>query len=68
MPEAKKTETAAPVAEPQQVSKQRAFTATGVSLVVSVALSALASYGINKVAVKVHDSINPPLPEATTSK
>lgn len=66
MPETKKTETAAPV-EPQQVSKQRQLTATGASLIVSVALSALASYGINKVAVKVHNSINPPPAETNTS-
>jgi hypothetical protein len=61
------TETVAPVAEPQQVSTKRQFAATGASLVVSVALSALASYGINKVAVKVHNSINPPQPETTTT-
>jgi hypothetical protein len=64
MPETK-TETA--VAEPQKVSTKRAFTATGVSLVVSVALSALASYGINKVATQVHNSINPPKTEAANT-
>lgn len=68
MPETKKTEAAEPVAEVQPaVSKQRAFAATGASLVVSVALSAVASYFINKAATQVHNSINPPQTEATTS-
>ena len=63
MPDVKKTDAeTAPVAEaqPAQVSKQRQFAATGASLVVSVALGAVASYFINKAATQVHNSINPP--------
>jgi hypothetical protein len=56
-------ETAAPtpVAEVQPVvSKQRAIAATVTSTVVAVALSAGASFLINKVQVRVHNAINPP--------
>jgi hypothetical protein len=54
-------------AEPQPVSRNRQFAATGASLVVSVALSALASYGINKVAAGVYNTIAPPQPETTVT-
>jgi hypothetical protein len=69
MSEKKTAEAETPVAEVQPaVSKQRQFAATGTSLVLGVILSAAASYAINKVTVRVHNSINPPPPaEATTT-
>lgn len=69
MPDAKKTETTTPVAEVQPVvSKQRAIAATVTSTVAAVALSAVASYFINKAQVQIHNAINPPTVEVATTE